>query len=240
MKRFSICAACVVCLAAFAVSFAMAQEKAPAQDGWINLFEGKTLADFDCYLDDNGVKENVYTLEDGILKVSGNPYGWLSPKGTYRNFIFETEIFYPTDDPKANSGIFIRIAEPENRPTPLFLPPCVECQLQTQNIGHLFAFHGHTLIGASDRYSYRERKEFDGKAAPELHKLLHVKNAQVGADGWNKLAIFCHEDLVTVFLNGQAVNWACNVTNAAGRIGFQSEGGQVWFRNARIKPMDEK
>ena len=37
-----------------------------------------------------------------------------------------------------------------------------------------------------------------------------------------------------------AVNWACNVTNAAGRIGFQSEGGQIWFRNARIRPMDEK
>jgi len=236
MKHFSFCATCLVSLFALALLFTGSVR---ADDGeWINLLDGKSLDDFDCYLADGGIKENVYKLENGILKVSGNPFGWLSPKGAYKNFIFETEIFYPTDDPKANSGIFLRIAEPENRPEPLFLPPCIECQLLTQNIGHLFGFHGHTLIGASDRYTYRARKEANGNVAPELHKLLHVKNAQ--KEGWNKLAICCYEDLIVVFLNGQPVNWACNATNAEGRIGFQSEGGQIWFRNARIKQVEVK
>lgn len=201
-----------------------------------DLFAGKTLADFDAYLADGGKKENVFHLEDGVLKVSGTPFGWLSPKGNYRNFTLSVEVCYPTTNAKANSGIFLRITDTPDRPEPLFLPPCFECQLQTGNIGHLFGFHGHALSGDAARYSYRARSEKNGKFAPELHKLLNLGNAQKeGTESWNQLTISCQEGQITVYLNGKLINQAAGARNVAGKIGFQSEGGEVWFRNAVIR-----
>ncbi len=213
-------------------TFATAEEAQPERPEGVALFENATLDDFDCHLVDNGKKEEVYKLEDGILKVSGTPFGWLATKEKYRNFALSVEVRYPTDNPKANSGLFLRILETEEALEPKFLPPCIECQLQTQNIGHLFGFHGHTLNGAADRYTYRAKKE--GGIA-ELHKLVNAKNNQLeGTEAWNQVNVFCHDDLILVMVNGKLVNWATNATNIAGAIGFQSEGGEIWFRNAKL------
>jgi len=218
---------------------AIAAEDAP-KERKVWTLEGKTLDDFDCWLMDNGKKEDVFRIEDGILKVSGTPFGWLSPKDEeFRNFILTADVRYPTDNDKANSGFFLRIVETPDRPEPLFLPPCIECQLQTKNIGHLFGFHGHTLIGAEDRYSYRARIEKDGKFIPELHKLMNFQDAQKpGTEEWNRVVVICYEDAVSVFVNEKPVNWACRVSNVAGKIGFQSEGGEIWFRNVKIGELD--
>ncbi len=235
----------VLSILAFAVlfvgfqSFSIFAEDVSKEPSFWTL-EGKTLDDFDCWLLDGGKKENVFRIEDGILKVAGTPFGWLSPKGEkFRNFILSAEVRYPTDNDKANSGFFLRITDTPDRPEPLFLPPCIECQLLTQNIGHLFGFHGHALIGAKDRYSYRARGEKDGKVIAELHKLTNFRNAQKsGIEEWNRVVIVCYEDAVGVLVNEKPVNWACGATNVAGGVGFQSEGGEVWFRNVNISELE--
>ncbi|MDO4629560.1 MAG: DUF1080 domain-containing protein [Planctomycetia bacterium] len=229
----SLISAVILGMTATTVAVAEEAENAkPERPEGVALFENVTLDDFDCFLVDNGKKEEVYKLEDGILKVSGTPFGWLATKEKYRNFALSVEVRYPTDNKNANSGLFLRITETEEALEPKFLPPCIECQLQTQNIGHLFGFHGHTLNGAADRYTYRAKKE--GGVA-ELHKLMNAKNNQLeGTEAWNKVDVFCHNDLILVLLNGKLVNWATNATNVAGTIGFQSEGGEIWFRNAKL------
>ncbi len=222
----------VLTFTATVVTFATAEDAKPKRPEGVALFENATLDDFDCYLVDNGKKEDVYKLENGVLKVSGTPFGWLATKEKYQNFALSVEVCYPTDDPKANSGLFLRIAEMTERPEPQFLPPCIECQLLTQNIGHLFGFHGHTLNGASERYTYHAKKE-EGSVA--FHKLLNTKNNQLeGTEAWNQVNVFCHDDLILVMVNGKLVNWATNATIIAGAIGFQSEGGEIWFRNAKL------
>ena len=154
-----------------------AQERQAPKAVW--TLDGKTLNDFECFLDGGVKKEDVFKLEDGILKVGGTPFGWLAPKDLkLRNFVLTAEICYPTDDPNVNSGFFLRMTDGEDRPTPAFLPPCIECQLQTQNMGHLFGFHGHTLIGAAERYDYRPRSVDGEKVRAELHRVKNVKNAQ--------------------------------------------------------------
>lgn len=210
-----------------------AQERQAPKAVW--TLDGKTLNDFECFLDGGVKKEDVFKLEDGILKVGGTPFGWLAPKDLkLRNFVLTAEICYPTDDPNVNSGFFLRMTDGEDRPTPAFLPPCIECQLQTQNMGHLFGFHGHTLIGAAERYDYRPRSVDGEKVRAELHRVKNVKNAQKPGKEWNKMVIICHEDSIFVLLNGQPVNWVCNASNIEGKFAFQSEGGEIWFRNVKI------
>lgn len=200
--------------------------------------EGKTLADFDGFLEGGTKLEDTYKIEDGILKVSGTPFGWLSPKDLKcKNFVLHFDVRYPTENPKVNSGIFIRLNDDPNRPDPKFLPPCIECQLENQNIGHLFGFHGFTLVGASDRYIYRSPDT--GKT--ELHRVNHARNLQKeGTEAWNRVAIICYEDMITVFVNGRPANWVCNAQNQEGKIGFQSEGGEIWFRNIAIFEMPKE
>ncbi len=243
MKKsvFQVCLFCFFSVLVFIGNFAVktfAEDAAPGisdcKGAEIHLFDGKTINDFDFYLADDGKKEDVFHLEDGILKVSGTPFGWLSPKGiSVRNFTLKVEVRYPQNDPKPNSGLFLRIVDSEPRPEPKFLPPCFECQLQTGNIGHLFGFHGHVLRGPADRYIYRARSENGGKFQAELHKLVNFQtNQKPGTESWNLVEVTCYEDLIFVRVNGVLVNWAHDALNVEGKIGFQSEGGEVWFRNA--------
>lgn len=52
---------------------------------------------------------------------------------------------------------------------------------------------------------------------------------------WNRLECTCQIDRVTIWLNGKVVNAAVNVTPQKGRIGFQSEGAEIFFRKIELE-----
>jgi len=54
---------------------------------------------------------------------------------------------------------------------------------------------------------------------------------------WNSMEILCNEELLVVVVNGKIVNWATGTEVVAGRIGLQSEGGPIEFRNAVLTPL---
>ncbi|MDO4574771.1 MAG: DUF1080 domain-containing protein [Planctomycetia bacterium] len=194
--------------------------------GQENLLEGKTLADFGYFLADNGVQEEVFQLADGVLKISGTPMGWLETKKDYKNFTLKAEIRYPEENPNANSGLFLRLVGRG----PAFLPPCVEVQMKTGNIGDVFGFWGYTVLGDAARAKTKENA-IGGK----MHTLTKIRCAQKpGTDAWNQVEITCFEEVVVVRVNGVIVNVAYGVQNVPGKIAFQSEGGVVWFRNAVV------
>jgi hypothetical protein len=51
------------------------------------------------------------------------------------------------------------------------------------------------------------------------------------------MEILCVEGLIVVTVNGKIVNWTTGAEPIAGRIGLQSEGGPIEFRNAVITPI---
>ncbi|MDO4583770.1 MAG: DUF1080 domain-containing protein [Planctomycetia bacterium] len=199
-----------------------------AQTGEKRLFENPTLENFDFFLADNGQKEETFQFtSDGILKVSGTPFGWLETKESYRNFTLKVEVRYPDAEVEANSGLFLRIGEKNGS----FLPPCLEIQLKTGSVGDIFGFHGYTLFGTSERSRMKEKTAAGGK----LHAVAKFQDGQkAGTDVWNQLEVTCFEDFVLVRVNGKIVNWAYKAPVLEGKIGFQSEGGEVWFRNAIV------
>ena len=46
------------------------------------------------------------------------------------------------------------------------------------------------------------------------------------------MEILCNNGLIVVVVNGQIVNWTTGAEKIEGRLGFQSEGGPIEFRNA--------
>jgi hypothetical protein len=99
--RRSFVALAIVASSLAAVSYAPPQAKAD-EAGWITLFDGKDLAQWD------QVGNSNWHLADGTVsadKMDGKEAGYLVSKKPYKNFMLRVE-FWPSDD--ANSGIYFR------------------------------------------------------------------------------------------------------------------------------------
>lgn len=87
----------------FAAAAAFAQVPAAGQDGWVVLFDGKNLDNF------NKIGDANWRIEDGsVVADKGN--GFLVTKNDYGDFQLRAEFWV---GPDANSGIFIRATDPE-------------------------------------------------------------------------------------------------------------------------------
>ena len=100
MLRRSLQFALALVASGFALSQALPQAK--AEDGWITLFDGKDLEQWD------QVGQSNWHLVDGTViadKMDGKEAGYLVSKKPYKDFVLRVE-FWPSDD--ANSGIYFR------------------------------------------------------------------------------------------------------------------------------------
>jgi 3-keto-disaccharide hydrolase len=77
--------------------------KASSEGGWITLFDGKNLDNF------NKIGDANWRLEDGAV-VADQGNGFLVSKEGYGDFEIRAEFWV---DPDANSGVFIRCTDPE-------------------------------------------------------------------------------------------------------------------------------
>lgn len=93
-------------LFALGLGLTVAATKASSQQsGWITLFDGKNLDNW------NQVGDSNWHLVDGavVADKKGKDAGYLVSKKSYKDFIVRVE-FWPSDD--ANSGIYFRCLNP--------------------------------------------------------------------------------------------------------------------------------
>ena len=191
------------------------------------LFEKKNLTEWDFYVDKDGVKaEEVFSFtDDGRLLCTGQPFGYLATKESYKNFKFAVEWCWPAGKEPTNSGIFLKITD---QPKGAFLPKAVEVQLHHKDAGDIWAFHKRiAAVDSSPRYSASENATL-GK----INGVTKLLDAEKVPGQWNSMEILCVDSLIVVVVNGKIVNWTSTAEVIAGRIGFQSEGGPIEFRNA--------
>ncbi|MCK1452840.1 DUF1080 domain-containing protein [Bradyrhizobium sp. 35] len=104
--RRSLQFALALVVSSFAVSQALPQDKAQ-EAGWITLFDGKDLDQWD------QVETSNWHLADGTAiadKMDGKEAGYLVSKKPYKDFVLRVE-FWPSND--ANSGIYFRCLDPK-------------------------------------------------------------------------------------------------------------------------------
>jgi hypothetical protein len=56
---------------------------------------------------------------------------------------------------------------------------------------------------------------------------------------WNRVEVICRGNEITNFVNGTRVNHLSDSTFTGGKIMFQSEGAEVYFRRIEIHPLDQ-
>ena len=102
MKRWST-VGIAIALAAFAAFASTQRTSAETDAGWISLFDGKSLDNF------NQVGNANWRIEDGAI-VADKGNGFLVSKNSYTDYQIRAEFWVDGD---ANSGVFIRCTDPD-------------------------------------------------------------------------------------------------------------------------------
>src|SRR5207248_177951 len=122
------------------LGFGLAAVPAGAGGGkseWVQLFNGKDLSGWTVFLDPK-VKQIdqkvVFTVKDGMIVCTGNPFGYLLTEKEYDNYVLKvqwkwTEGGGPAKG-KRNSGVFVHVTGPNK-----IWPKAVEAQLMEGHAG---------------------------------------------------------------------------------------------------------
>jgi hypothetical protein len=181
------------------------------------LFNGKDLSNWSFYLKDPAIDPTtVFTIQNGVIHIKGDPFGYMRTKDVYSNYKLHVEWRYPTE--LTNSGVFIHIQEPD-----AIWPPVIECQLMAGSAGDFVCMGGTSM------------KEKLGKS-PVVAKLAPSVEKSVGE--WNTMEVTCNGNSITVFVNGTLMNKGTDLSITKGCIGLQSEGKDIEFRNVFITDLE--
>jgi hypothetical protein len=184
------------------------------------LFNGKDLSNWDFIVVDNSnVPANqVYSVQNGVIHIKGNPLGYMYTKEKYGDCRLHVEWHWPEE--ATNSGIFLLIEDPK---TPF--PNGIECQLAAGNAGDF------VLLGGSDLAEFHTPHGMPRPNFPSVKKTNPSSEKPVGE--WNEANIFIKNGIITVYVNGVYQNTGTNKVKS-GHIGLQSEGKDIEFRNLTI------
>jgi hypothetical protein len=197
-----------------------------ADEGWIPLFDGKTL---DGWTVRGGHAR--YAVEDGTIvgtTVEGSPNTFLC-KGDYTDFVLELEV---KCDPRLNSGVQVRShvyeksdADPANRRRAgvVYGPQCEIARNETGTAGRFYD------EGRRGRWLAEIRAETKGAFQDE---------------GWNRYRIVVQGSRYRSWINGIAASDFTDDLDGRGFIGLQVHGipkgegpYQVRWRNIRIREL---
>ena len=190
----------------------MAQEKTNKTKGEkIQLFNGKDLGNWVFQLKDPAVDPaSVFTVQKGVIHISGNPFGYMRTKNVYSDYKLHVEWRWPVE--ATNSGVFVHGQEPDA----IWLK-CVECQLKAGNAGDFVCMNGADMNERTDKSNAVVNKKAGSSEKP--------------TGEWNTMEVICKTNTIEVFVNGVLQNKGTNVNVTKGFICLQSEGKDIEFRN---------
>lgn len=203
-----------VVAAVFTVSCVQVPEKAPEgpapepplaqnEEGYTPLCD-KDLSAFDMVVTPPG----TWVLDEGVVKCSGDPTGYIVTKKSYKNYSLRLNIRFP--ERAGNSGVLVYVDEPHK-----VWPASVEVQGMYNQFAAVFPIAG--LRGPTS----------DDNAARQ--------SAINPFWQWNSLEVISKDGVVTSLINGKKIAEAGPFVVKEGSIAFQSEGVPIHFHNIRIR-----
>jgi hypothetical protein len=198
MKRFYVGTIGLLGIIGLVLIGCVHQPSGQSDAGWITLFDGSNLDHR------NAVGKANWRLEEGLL-LADKGSGHLVSKNSYSDFQIRAEFWVDAD---ANSGIFIRCADPQKPGS----STCYEVNIFDKRPDPSYG------TGAIVNHA---------KVAP-IHKT---------GGRWNTLEITAVGPHLVVVLNGARTAEVEDGTHARGPLSLQYGAGVVKFRRVQIKPL---
>jgi hypothetical protein len=191
-----------------------AQEKS---QGWILLFDGKTLSGWDSRGGGNG----EWRVVDGAIRIDSRRGGGLYTKQEFGDFILKAE-FSTTDD--VDAGMYLRMSAAQPNPDPKAPKGAA-------------ARRGYEL-------QIRDTQRKGGYNTGSIIDAIQASKTHIKSGQWNTYEVTAQGDHFIVVFNGEKILDGHDAKFARGSIGLQwahpervPEGRQIEFRNLKIKPL---
>jgi hypothetical protein len=236
------------------------------KDRVIQLFNGKDLTGLYTWLKDTKREDprKVFTVQDGLLHISGDGYGYVATDREYRDYHLTVEYRWGqrTDGGKyvRNSGILLHAIGPDGGAGGTWMSS-IECQLAQGCVGDLIVIRGKDenqetipvqlasdIVRGPDR---RPRWKKGGESHvftkgqlwwslhdPDFKELLDTRgqhDVESPLGQWTRVECLCEGRRITVLVNGTIVNECYDTFTAAGKILLQSEGFELFVRKFELR-----
>jgi len=232
-------------------------------------FNGKDLTGFYTYTKPSKHEDpnKVFTVQDGMIRVSGQEFGGFITKEEFSNYHlvaewrWGTKTWAPREAKSRDSGILLHCVGPDGAAGGNWMMS-QECQIIEGGCGD-FIMVGGTVDGKTERPSLtcETRVGPDGKSLyyekggkevtvnqrynwwgrdPEWKDVLGFRgkrDVEKPAGEWNRIEVVCDGDTITNIVNGYVVNVGTKSSLTKGKILFQSEGAELFFRKIEVRPL---
>ena len=262
----------VICDLSFGISFILAAGFAYAGEGdqpvaptdRVSLFNGRDLSGWYTYQKESGRDDpgGVYSVVDGIIRISGEGAGYLATERAYRDYHLSLEYKWgeKTDGSGnvRNSGVLLHKSNADR-----VWPTSIEVQLAQGCEGDFIVIPGlddnfkparatitsETRIAedgrtrwhkGGDKTVYSGRQFWWSKHEASFEEKLDTRGRDDVASPlgeWTRVECICRGGRITVKINGHTVNECFDALPASGRILLQNEGNEVFFRNVELQPL---
>ena len=235
----------------------------------VHLFDGSNLDHWYTWIRDRGRDDdpkNVFTVQDGILVISGEEWGCITTHNEFKNYRLVSEYRWagPTHAPRIDktrdSGILLNSTGPDGGYSGTWMKS-IECQLIEGGSGDFI------VVGdGTDNYSltcevadeksancwiYEEggtpqtltggRFNWWGRdpAWTDTIDFRGPQDVENAIGEWNTIECLVVDGEITITLNGVVVNKSIDCLPRQGRIQVQSEGAEIHFRKITLHELPD-
>jgi len=201
----------------------------------IDLFNGTDLTGWHVdvpEMDSVTTARNPFIVRDGKLVSLGTPEGHLITDAVYSNY--RLEVTYRFVGEPGNCGVLVHASTP--RALYGMFPKSIEAQMMHENAGDFWVIVED--IEVADMVERRGPEEEWGITEGKRRRILNLTDGSENPLGeWNTMTIEAVEDEITVWVNGDLVNYGFGSTAREGQIAVQAEGAEVEFMSLLLTPL---
>jgi Domain of Unknown Function (DUF1080) len=237
-------------------------------EGIVRLFNGKDLTGLTTWLKDTRRDDprRVFRVENGLLRITGDGFGYVATDRAYRDFRLVVEYKWGTrtDGGKfvRNSGVLLNAVGPDGGAGGTWMSS-IECQLAQGCVGDLIVIRGKdeqqqvipvrltsdVVLGPDKRPRWKpggeprvftDRQLWWSRHDPDFMELIDTRgkeDVESPLGEWTRVECLCAGDRIKVLVNGIAVNECYRVSPSAGKILLQSEGFELFVRRFELRPL---
>jgi hypothetical protein len=245
-KFMQLC--CAFALVSTALS--LTAQTIPPHGPAINLFNGHDLSNFDTFIRGQGLNsdpDHIFTVEKKTIHISGNGFGYIITRDSYKDFYLTADFkwgegtFLERKGKARDSGILFNVQGEQK-----VWPRSIEFQITEGGTGDFWMTDGAALTGIGKDGSKGAR--VTGPAGSALSIPRYNKGTFPNVTGvrdptgevekphgqWNHLQLISQGGHIRQYVNGKLANEGTDALPAEGKILFQSEGAEVYFRNLKV------
>ncbi len=233
----------------------------------IKLFNGHNLDGWYTFLQNRGRDtdpKRVFTVQDGMIRISGEEWGCITTNDEYENYSIVLEFkwggltFAPRLDNARDSGLLLHSQGEDGSSNGIWINS-IECQIIEGGTGDFIVVgdgtdkfkitstvasekQGNSFIFQSEGQNetiQQGRINWFGRD-PDWKDVIGFRgknDIEKPVGEWNTLECIALDGQISIFLNGTLVNKATHVKPSKGRIQIQSEAAEIYFRRVEITPL---